>query len=400
LPPPSRASRPPAQRAATGPVAEAADQVAADGVPTDPAVAPEPSAVRGPWPSRPPRNGRPPTAADVVTLQAARGLSLVTVLLSTDPGQRLRPDDAARLEALVAEAGRRLRLELPGEAAERLRDRVRVLALEASLVAPRQALALFTGPMTSRWFTLPVPVRDRVVVDPTFATRDLVRALHRTPRHVLLVITEREARLFEGADDQLRPVGRRFPLKAEDLPSRGAYLRAVDAALGAHLRSRPAPLVLAGVERLAADFRRTSRWTARLAGIVPGSHLELPLPELARRVRPVIDDYLRSREREALQRLRSLPPARVASGLDAAWLASRSERPDMLVVEEDLFLPARLSDDGDHLLPADDVDAPDVLDDAVDELIEAVLRRGGWVALASPGALSAHGGVALTVHRP
>jgi hypothetical protein len=69
----------------------------------------------------------------------------------------------------------------------------------------------------------------------------------------------------------------------------------------------------------------------------------------------------------------------------------------MLAVEEGLFFPARLSDDGDLLLPATDVEHPEVLDDAVDELIELVLDRGGWVALVDDGALAAHGGVALTL---
>ena len=45
---------------------------------------------------------------------------------------------------------------------------------------------------------LPVPVVDRTVVDPSFATRDLVRSLHRTPRHVVLLLSEREARLLDG----------------------------------------------------------------------------------------------------------------------------------------------------------------------------------------------------------
>ena len=57
--------------------------------------------------------------------------------------------------------------------------------------------------------------------------------------------------------------------------------------------------------------------------------------------------------------------------------------------------PARLSDDGDTLIPAQDVDHPDVIDDAVDELIELVLLRGGWIAFTDAGALDRHHGIAL-----
>ena len=58
---------------------------------------------------------------------------------------------------------------------------------------------------------------------------------------------------------------------------------------------------------------------------------------------------------------------------------------------------ARVSRDGDLITPADDVEHPDVIDDAVDEVIETVLRRGGWVALVQNGALSASDRIALTL---
>jgi hypothetical protein len=68
----------------------------------------------------------------------------------------------------------------------------------------------------------------------------------------------------------------------------------------------------------------------------------------------------------------------------------------MLIVEEGFRYPARLSTDGDVPTYATDVEAPDVIDDLVDELVEVVLDRGGWVALARDGALTQDGHVALT----
>lgn len=339
-----------------------------------------------------------PTPSVVVALQAVRAVPAVSVLLSTAPQPAMGAESSARLDQLLADAARRLRGEASREVAEELITALHALAVAAQAARTRQGVALYAAPGISCWFSLPVSVSDRVVVDPTFATRDLVRALHRTPRHALLLLSKQQARLFEGADETLVPVARnRFPLKAADFPAMSAFLRAVDSALAAHLRARPSPVVVAGVKPLTAAFVARSRATTRLAGTVPGSHLQTPLPELAELARPVLEQYLRSREEESLRVLAETPRRRVASGLQAVWLATRRERPDMLVVEEDLFRPARVSEDGDHLLPADDIEAPDVLDDVIDEVIEAVLRRGGWVALAAPGALASHGGIALTV---
>ncbi len=123
-----------------------------------------------------------------------------------------------------------------------------------------------------------------------------------------------------------------------------------------------------------------------------------PLAVLAERIRPVLESYLLSRQQEALDLLDKRVGARQAvSGMADTWLAARTGRPEMLAVEQGLFYPARVTDDGDLLVPATDVEHPEVIDDAVDELIELVLERGGWVALVDDGALAAHAGVALTL---
>jgi hypothetical protein len=110
--------------------------------------------------------------------------------------------------------------------------------------------------------------------------------------------------------------------------------------------------------------------------------------------------YLRSRQQEALALLEDRTSAkRVVSGISSAWLAAQAERPEMLAVEEGYFYPARVDATGQLLSPADDIEHPDVIDDAVDELIEAVLHRGGWVALVEDGALAHHDRVALTLRR-
>ncbi|MGE5765124.1 MAG: hypothetical protein ACM3ZF_14990, partial [Mycobacterium leprae] len=178
------------------------------------------------------------------------------------------------------------------------------------------------------------------------------------------------------------------------------FLRTVDRALGRYLRLHPAPLVIVGADRTASAFRSVSTNTRRLAGVVRGSHAQTPLHQLTPLIRPLLEQYLRSREDEALALLEARTSAhRSVDDMQSVWLAARAERPEMLAVEEGFFYPARLSVDGDYVMPAADVDDPDVLDDAVDEVIETVLQRGGWVALVSDGTLAERGRVALTLRR-
>lgn len=338
-----------------------------------------------------------PSPEQVVLLQAVRDDVCVSLLAATDPAPVMTDTDARRLRRLAEEAAARLAEDGRPEA-RALSGAVDALVADVRREGTGAGIAVFVSPHVREVVRLPVPVVDRVVVDPTFATRDLVRALHRTPRHLVLLLNEREARLLEGVSDDLRPPPRSaFPVAAGDL-STDTYLRTVDEALGTHLRLHPAPLVLVGAERIVGRFRRLSRNTRRLAGSVHANIVSAPLATLVPRVRAVLEEYLRSRQQDALDLLdRRRSQQTVVDGIDAAWLAARRERPEMLAVEEGFTYPARLSPDGDFLTPAEDVEHPDVVDDVVDELIETVLLRGGWIAFVEDGTLAGHGRVALAL---
>jgi hypothetical protein len=343
----------------------------------------------------------------VLLLQSFRAYPAVSLLLSTTPAPAMSIEDQNRLRALLDQAQARLRTEGMLGVESTVIPALQTQVAQAGAGPTSSAVAVFASQAFASTVRLSVPVVDRVVVDPTFATRDLVRSVQHTPRHVVLLLHRHEAMLYDGVGATVRPALRSaFPLypsrDAGDAPwetAIQAFLARVDRGLGAYLRLHPAPLVLAGDENLLERLRAMSRNVTRLAGTVPTSRGETaPETLLPDRIAPLLTDYLRSREAEALQLLADRAVAhRVVAGVQDAWRAARRERPEMLAVETGHFYPARLSADGDQLEPATDVDHPDVLDDAVDELIELVLDRGGWVALVQDGALDDYQRVALTI---
>lgn len=343
---------------------------------------------------------RPLTAQTVLALQDYRAYPSVSLLLNTRPGPELAPADRERLAALVGEARTRL-------TGDRAPDAAGVLAaldrLAVDLDGPVQrAVALYVSGVTTARVDLPVDVVERTVVDPTFATRDLVKALHRTPRHVVLTLTADEARLFDGSGDVLTPVHSGFPLvdphHRPGEPPRLTFLHDVDRALGVYRRLHPSPLVLVGTKPVLSSFRPVSRNLARLAGTVVAEPAHVVDDAVRTGIRDALEQYLLSRRAEALELLATRRDrGRAVYGVPDAWIAARWERPEMLAVEQGFFFPARIGDDGEPLYPADDPHEPDVIDDVVDELIELVLARGGWIALLEDGTLPDGTGAALTL---
>lgn len=349
---------------------------------------------------------RPTTAYEVsanavLVLQSMTSYPSVSLLMPTQPG-RLRPDEAARLRVLRDSAARRLREE-QSPVVDRILRELDVLITKAGELVLARGLALYASEHHAQLLALRVDVQERVVVDPTFATRDLVRALHSTPRHVVLTVSAKEARLFEDHHGTLhRADTSKFPMTAsndEHSNERpGAFLTRVDQALGAYLRLRPAPVVILAAEPTLSRFCQNSRNLTRLAGKIAGNHITTPLPQIEDMVSPHLEAYLASRQGEALALLEQRRGQdRAVLGLQPVWLATRWERPEMLAVEDDFFYPARISPDGDTLEAADDVEHPDVIDDVIDELVEHALARGAWVALLEPGSIPNDQRIALTV---
>lgn len=349
------------------------------------------------------------TIGDVARLAGARAWPSISLLLDTTASERMSKEDARRLAELVERAEGQLRDH--GLRAAHLVAALRAQAEEATREPAGRALAIFVSQALARRVRLPVAVRTRVVVERTFATRDLVQVLHRTPPHLVLLLHAGCAHLYQGYADTLHPVREHgFPFeqtlvlaegRRNDVDEAQAFLDQVDAALGRARRVHPSPLVLAGAESAVNAFARSSRNLHRLAARLVGEDAS-SLLGVQKATGAAMDRYLMSREDEALATLdRALAsnPGTVVTGAVRSWEALRGGRPTMLVVEEGFFFPVRVTANG--VLPVGAAEetggAVDQLHDVVDDLIETVIERGGWVAFTKDGALDRHGRIALVM---
>jgi hypothetical protein len=110
----------------------------------------------------------------------------------------------------------------------------------------------------------------------------------------------------------------------------------------------------------------------------------------------LIKAELARRKEKALEELEAAVGAqRYASGMGEVWRLAQEGRGDILLVEEDFHYPGRVDSSGLHLTAEEDPREPGVFDDAVDELIQAVLAKNGRIVFVDNGTLQAHQRVAL-----
>ena len=328
-------------------------------------------------------------------LQGLRAFPSVTLLLTTEPGGSMRPADTTTLLGLVDEADRRLQMDVDDTVREPLVDTLRRLATSASVERCTKGVAICASPDHEAIVRLGRHVRTRVVVDHTFATRDMVADANRTATFRVVTISEGTARLLVGDRDRLAEVQDwHWPLVRPDEDGAGGWSRRLGAALGRERRSFAVPTVLAGVTHTIRELVDEEAIDA--IGVVPGNHDATTARRLHELAWPLVDEWLGRDGRHALARLDRARGARMfAGGIDEVWDLANDGRVELLVVEDDYHLAARVA--GRHLEPATDLEATDVMDDVVDELIEIVRRAGGEAIMVAPGELAERGRLAAVL---
>jgi hypothetical protein len=361
---------------------------------------------------------------DVLALQQITGYPALTITL---PTHRTSPDnqqDPIRVKNLVAEAEARLLDEFSRREIEPLLANLASVAGEIDYRHALDGLVIVANQAMAQKHYLPFTLPARVVVDETFFTRDLVFAMNRTPRYWVLVLSEQPTRLYEGTRDALVEVrGGGFPLEHEGpggataLPGgfgvnvsavrderHRQFFRAIDEALTPFLADDPLPLVVVGVDRWLSFFEEVTAHKSAFIATLNGSHDKTSPSDLAALVWPLVDAGLAARREEYLVDLnRAIGEHRVASTIGEVWRMAHEGRGRLLLVEEDFHFRGRLDESGIHLLPAEPADANDaagsagsaVLEDAVDDVIETVIGKGGRVVFTPSGQLDQFQRIAL-----
>ena len=319
----------------------------------------------------------------------------VTLLLNTTAGAWLATDDRETALRLVDNAHARLTGDVSNDVRDAVIGKLTQLIADCAHQPATNALALCASPGYTAAVTLGRRVDERVVVDDTFATRDLVADVNRTAIYRVVTISDRRVRLFVG--DRRRLVEERtdtWPQERTAEDTATTWARRAVAHVSAEEVARPLPTIVAGVAR---SVRRISGAnTIETIGAIAGNHDRSSAVDLHHAAWPLVTDWLRKDRDRALARLDDARSARrYASGIDEIWSLAHDGRIELVVVEEGYRLAARTGDNH-HLYPASDPEAPDVIDDVVDDLIEHVLRQGGHAVLVPDGDLTLHGRIAAT----
>lgn len=354
------------------------------------------------------------------------------------PTHRHHPDkqqDPIRFRNQVKRAEAALRQSRWSQEADALIEPFRALAEQSSFWNHAlDGLAVLGAPGFFRVYRLQRTVPERTIVAESFHTKPLLRIVQSADRFQVLALSRREIRLFQGnrvALDEVEPapgvprtlgeaLGENVTEPHRTIWSAGSgpggsltwhgsgsrkdeveidderFFRAVDRAILEH-HSRPSglPLILAALPEHQALFRKVSRNPFLVDGAVETHPGALSIDQLRERAwQQFLPRYLARLEKLVEEYRTAAAHENGTSDLADAARAAVSGRVATLLIEAEREVPGHLDKETGRIeyLEAGTAGADDLLDD----IGEAVLRRGGEVVVVPAERMPTNSGIAAT----
>ncbi|MCR6641303.1 MAG: hypothetical protein NVV82_20495 [Sporocytophaga sp.] len=337
----------------------------------------------------------------------------VTIILNT---HRTHPDnkkDPIQLKNLINEAEERLSAYNDKKLSKNIIDKLNRLSetLDHSF-HNKESLVIFANDDVLEYTRLPIHVEDRVIIDNTFATRDLIRALHEQVSYYILVLSHQEARLIEAFNDQeITDNVSPFPIVNESpypedrhaaSMSKGQenlteeFFNKVDKEVQKVLINNPKPLILATEERNYGHYMNVADNKSSIIGYVTIDRNEVKPHQIIAKVWPTVNEFHKNIARERINELKSaVGTGKFFSDINEIWNAIDQGRGKTLYVQKGHFQPGIVESDGIKLKDHSALHEPDVIDDLIDEMIEKNISKGGETVFVEENDLDKFQGLAL-----
>lgn len=352
---------------------------------------------------------------DVINIMSFKEYPCISIILPTHRTAPENRQDSIRLKNLIKEAERRLSEEFDQIEVKKIIERINSITEEIDHNYTLDGLVIFVSKSFAGKYDIPFPVKEQLVIDETFATRNLIYTINRSPKYWVLVLSEKPTRLFEGLRDQLVEVNNEnFPIYFQEttwdepftvgeITNTSAYrdekskhfFRKIDRMIKTLNSAEQLPLAITGIGRYLSFYNEITENKQQIIAQLEGSYDKNSPHELSKLIWPLVFEAVEKNKQTLLNELdRAVGANKYSSGIQQCWHRASEGRVQTLLVEKDFHFPATLGDDRLTLYQAESADLPGVIDDAVDELIEMVIQKSGKATFVENGSLEIHQRVA------
>lgn len=337
----------------------------------------------------------------------------VTIILETHKTFPDNKQDSILLKNLIRETSTRLQKEYGEEVAKNYTKKLEDLAANIDHNYNDLGLMLFVNDDVAEVLKIPVRPNTRVILDDTFATRSIVRALKRDTDYYLLALTKGKARLIHASsDDVVEEITRDgFPVEDKTLFSMTneeaanankvtnltqEFFNRVDKMVNEARKNDPHSVVVYSEETNFHQYMKEADYPNTILGHVTLKNFDDKASNLTKEIWEDVKKIALEKENARISELNSaVGTGKYLSDMNEIWNAIQEGRGKTIFVEEGYFQPVK--NEGGVFTPieASEISSKDHVNDIIDDMIENNLNKGGDVVFLKPGSLEKFNKLAL-----
>lgn len=307
---------------------------------------------------------------------------------------------------------------------EEVLEKLKVLSENIPLSVKGRGIGLFVSPNVSQLVSFPFSVREKVVVGNNFEVRDVIYLADSLITYYVLLINDKELKLFEGSGEELKLVKNiDFPAHFIDdyeyahtsLGSSYGYslkstekdksvvkeqrfytfLKLADQKL-AKLLADNTPLIISGSVKELSTFKKVSINYKSVVGKINGNYNHENIHKLGELSFEKIRAHQLFEEDATLKRLENAKAKKLAvTEIENVWSAAMEGKGMILLVEKDFAVTGYITEDKSTLFLSPPDGDYEIITDAVDDVMELVLNKKGKVIIVDNNKLKDFGGIAM-----
>lgn len=264
----------------------------------------------------------------------------------------------------------------------------------------KKSIAIYVSPILDKIYYLNVQTEEKSVIDDSFEIRDLIYNKKEERTYYLMILSSKKIKFFECYNHHFKllksPIEDDISFYTNDIPEKitnfsdqndrkeilmDKFLLHADHGLSELLQANKLSVFVTGTDRIMGHFKKLTKNATSIKQYITGNFEEATQAELSHILDPVIKDWQKLRQINLLKEMeQALNHKKMACGIKEVWEAASQKRGRLLIVEKNYKCPAQHSSEEDTIYIQNEIlNQTLFIKDAVDDVIEKVLRYGGDV---------------------
>ncbi len=353
-------------------------------------------------------------------LNGATYMPAVSIILPFEPKMSIKTEVEHRLKIALGKVEKELVFNYPSEKAMPVINKLRQVIRELNFNTHQKSIAIFVSPLIERVFYLDIAVEEKIVVDESFEIRDLIYNKKQNIQYLILLLSSESSKMYLGNCSSFVLIKSNTPQNVytyeRDMPEKVThfsdqhkhketlthkFVHHMDEGLSLILNAYPLPLFVLGPEKVIGHFKKITKNMKSIIEYIHGNFDNSTEPEIRQIMKPYVADWKKIKQQHTIQKITTaMSEKKLVHGNNKVWAEATHKNGQLLIVEKDFMYPAHLGGQADLIYKVDlSLNHPFYIKDAVDDVIEIILKSGGDVEFVDNGALKGLERIALIQYR-